>query len=92
MRLNLSWFVSEIKNLKILDDRNYERKIMKAVTDEAGRANLENIYGLLGGKDTQMDNKHLKQEIIQRYKRQVLVLQQTDRNRHRKIKTHQDHN
>lgn len=83
---------SDPNSCLFLDDKDYERKIMKAVTDEAGRANLENIYVLLGGKDTQMDNKHSKQEIIQRYKRQVLVLQQTDRNTRRKIKTPQDYN
>lgn len=83
---------SDPNSCLFLDDKDYERKIMKAVTDEAGRANLENIYVLLGGKDAQMDNRHLKQEIIQLYERQVLVLQQTDRNKHRKIKTPQDYN
>ena len=52
-----------------LDDADYERKIMRAVTDEAGRANLIAIYTLLGGDSGEhlrsLDNKHLKLHIIE---------------------------
>ena len=53
-----------------LDDRDYERKITKAVTDEAGVKNLYNIYYLLGGgKAIYTSNQTLKREIVKLYEK-----------------------
>lgn len=59
---------SEPQSCLFLDDEEYERKIMKAVTTEAGRANLEAIYGLLSGDEIPQDNKTLKEQIVRLYK------------------------
>ena len=62
---------SEPGSCLFLDDEDYKRKIMRAVINEAGRANLENIYNLLGGTGdlSSMDNKTLKEQIIELYER-----------------------
>lgn len=59
---------SEPETCLFLDDTDYEQKITKAVTDEAGRKNLENIFELLGGSNTPEYNQELKQAIIQLFK------------------------
>lgn len=67
---------SEPNSCLFLDDEDYERKIKKAVTTEAGRANLENIYYLLAepGLSTSqalirgLSNIELKMLIIDLYK------------------------
>jgi tryptophanyl-tRNA synthetase len=47
-----------------------EKKIQKAVTDEAGRANLEFIYKSLGGKfPIPLRNDYLKKFVIDELKR-----------------------
>lgn len=51
-----------------LDDKDYERKIMKANTSDAGRANLETIFGLLGDGDAPEGNQDLKQAIVGLYR------------------------
>lgn len=60
-----------------LDDEDYEKKIRKAVTDEAGRKNLENIYFLLAQPELStsnslvktLDNQSLKTLIIDLYRK-----------------------
>lgn len=53
-----------------LDDEDYERKIMKAVTDVKGLSNLRNIYIELGGRSDieNMSNYDLKRAIVELYK------------------------
>lgn len=46
-------------------DEIVEKKIKKAVTDEAGRKNLEFIYTSLGGRDIPEQNSDLKSRIIE---------------------------
>jgi tryptophanyl-tRNA synthetase len=58
---------SEPNSCLFLDDANYERKIMKAVTTDEGRKNLESIFYLLGGKELPTENKILKDRIINLY-------------------------
>ena len=61
---------SEPKSCLFLDDEDYERKIMKAVTDAKGLANLRNIYIELGGRSDieNMSNYDLKRAIVRLYK------------------------
>lgn len=61
---------SEPKSCLFLDDEDYERKIMKAVTDVKGLSNLRNIYIELGGRSDieNMSNYDLKRAIVELYK------------------------
>lgn len=61
---------SEPKSCLFLDDEDYERKIMKAVTDVKGLSNLRNIYIELGGQSDieNMSNYDLKRAIVELYK------------------------
>ena len=58
---------SDPKSCLFLDDNDYEMKIKKAVTDEHGRKNLENIFTLLGGTNIPEKNIDLKLAIISLY-------------------------
>lgn len=60
---------SEPSGCLFLDDEDYERKILKAVTDEAGKQNLVNVFKLLGGRKVPEDNLTLKKSIIRLYKK-----------------------
>ena len=72
---------SEPNSCLFLDDEDYKQKIMKAVTDEAGRQNLENIYYLLSTPELSTskkliggtDNKTLKEIIIDLYEQEFLA-------------------
>lgn len=64
---------SDPESCLFIDDKDYEKKIMKAVTDEDGRKNLENILMLLRGGNYKTipipeSNLELKQEIVKLYK------------------------
>lgn len=59
---------SEPDSCLFLYDFDAERKIRKAVTTAEGRANLENIYKLLGGDRPPESNSDLKAVIYERYK------------------------
>lgn len=67
---------SEPNSCLFLDDKDYERKIMKAVTDEAGLFNLQNIYLLLegigGGYMRSLDNLALKLATIDLYRKKFV--------------------
>jgi tryptophanyl-tRNA synthetase len=54
---------SEPKGCLYMNDKDYKKKIMKAVTNNKGRKNLENICKGLGG-EIKESNKELKEEII----------------------------
>lgn len=66
---------SEPNSCLFLNDPNYKRKIMKAVTTDIGRKNLENIYYLLATPDLStsqslisgINNQQLKELIIGMY-------------------------
>lgn len=67
---------SEPNSCLFLNDEDYEHKIMKAVTNPEGLANLINIYKTLDGDSNllpSIDNKTLKQLIIQLYENHFLV-------------------
>ena len=67
---------SDPNSCLFLDDKDYERKIMKAVTNPEGLANLVNIYKTLDGDSNllpSIDNKTLKQLIVQLYESHFLV-------------------
>lgn len=59
---------SETDTCLFLYDSDAERKITKSVTTPEGRANLENIYKLLGGRHIPESNKDLKMLILDRFK------------------------
>lgn len=67
---------SEPNSCLFLDDDDYKHKIMKAVTDEAGLKNLQNIYLMLGGVGggymRSFDNLDLKVAIIGLYERKFI--------------------
>lgn len=66
---------SESNSCLFLDDEDYKRKIMKAVTNPEGLENLINIYKILGGDSNLLsfiDNKTLKQFIVHLYESHFL--------------------
>lgn len=68
---------SEPSSCLFLDDKDYEKKIMKAVTNFEGLENLENIYMLLSGMKntrnlTYNSSLSLKRAIIDLYERKFI--------------------
>lgn len=71
---------SDPSSCLFLDDEDYKHKIMKAVTTDEGRNNLENIYYLLSTPELStstslienIDNKSLKELIIDLYEQRFV--------------------